>query len=83
LAEALITRADRYNAVLDKIERLEKEGLIFVIRPKAPITVSRTENDPVKLEALYMTAQAEMKEVLPQLQKWLADKVVPESAMKL
>ncbi|HUX54990.1 MAG TPA: patatin family protein [Williamwhitmania sp.] len=81
LAEALATRSDRYNAVLDKIEALEQEGVLFVIRPKAPITVSRIENDPIKLEALYRTAQEEMKEVLPQLKKWLAEKVVTQPAV--
>ena len=71
LVEALATRADRYNAMLDRLEKLEKEGKVFVFRPQAPITVSRTENNPEKLEALYHTAQKEFDVILPSFVKWL------------
>lgn len=71
LVEALATRAERYNVVLDRLDMLEKEGKIFIFRPLAPITVSRTENDPEKLEALYHTAQREFDVILPSFVKWL------------
>ena len=71
LVEAFATRADRYNAMLDRLERLEKQGKVFVFRPIAPITVSRTENNPAKLEALYHTAQHEFDTLLPSFLTWL------------
>lgn len=71
LVEALATRADRYNAMLDRLDKLEKEGKVFVFRPQAPITVSRTENNPEKLEALYHTAQKEFDQILPKFKVWL------------
>ena len=42
-----------YNKTLADIKGLEKDGKVYVIRPKNPITISRTENDPAKLKALY------------------------------
>lgn len=71
LVEALATRADRYNAMLDRLEELEAEGKIFIFRPLSPIAVSRTENNPDKLEALYHTAQREFDQVLPSFKEWL------------
>lgn len=52
LAAALITRASRYNRILELIEKWEKEGHIFVIRPEIP-SVSRTESDRDVLENFY------------------------------
>jgi len=71
LVEALATRAERYNAMLDRLDALEVEGKVFVFRPQEPPTVSRTENNPEKLEALYHTAQREFDLVLPKLKAWM------------
>ena len=46
-------RHEIYNKTLADIKELEKDGKVYVIRPKNPITISRTENDPDKLKALY------------------------------
>lgn len=53
LREALRTRGARYNAQLEKIERLEDEGRIIVIRPEHPVQVARIETDIEKMNALY------------------------------
>ena len=42
-----------YNAQLDRIEQLEREGKAIVIRPVNPIQVGRMEKDVKKLQALY------------------------------
>ena len=42
-----------YNRQCDEIERLEKEGRIFVIAPSEKVTVSRVEGDMEKLGNLY------------------------------
>ncbi|MGC6175632.1 patatin-like phospholipase family protein [Lacrimispora sp. 38-1] len=44
---------ERYNRMQEEIDRLEKEGRIYVIRPDHHVTVQRTEQDKRKLEALY------------------------------
>lgn len=53
LREAIRTRNLRYNAQLDEVERLEREGKIVVIRPEEPIRVGRMERDTRKLLDLY------------------------------
>ena len=48
--------ADRYivyNEILDFIKELEDNGDVFVIRPKKPVNIGRTEKNREKLEALY------------------------------
>lgn len=42
-----------YNNTLRYIEKQEKAGNAFVIRPKEPLDVGRLENDPEKLEKAY------------------------------
>lgn len=53
IREQLKLRYKQYNEVLDYIDRLEAEGKALVIRPESKMKVTRTESNPVKLEALY------------------------------
>ena len=53
LREALRTRGKRYNAQLERVEQLEREGRITVIRPDHPVEVARIETDMDKMNALY------------------------------
>jgi predicted patatin/cPLA2 family phospholipase len=53
LREALSSRNSLYNSQLDLVEKLEKEGVICVIRPRKPVLVDRMEKDVDKLTALY------------------------------
>lgn len=62
LVKALIRKSQNYNRTADYIDKLEEEGKIFVIRPKNPITISRTEKDTKKLRALYMQGYEEALE---------------------
>ncbi|WP_180270667.1 patatin-like phospholipase family protein [Sporanaerobium hydrogeniformans] len=71
IAEALRVRHLRYNATLDKLERLEKEGKVFVFRPQAPLKVDRYEKNPVKLKALFKQGYDETVSNLSQYTKWL------------
>ena len=52
LVRAIINRPKVYNRQLDILERLEREGKVFVIRPTEK-PVGRAETDPHKLEAFY------------------------------
>ena len=53
LREALRTRGARYNAQVELVERLEREGRITVIRPDNPVEVARIETDLDKMNKLY------------------------------
>ena len=53
IARAMKQRHVMYNQELKQVEEQEKYGKALVIRPSEPITISRTENDPEKLEEVY------------------------------
>ena len=53
VAKAMKNRHLMYNRELRMAAALEKAGKALVIRPSKPITISRTENDPEKLEEVY------------------------------
>lgn len=53
LARKIRNRHLMYNKQMERLEELEKEGLVKVIRPSEKIKVKRTEKDPEKLEELY------------------------------
>ena len=53
LYEAMARRHARYNQTMGTIERLEKQGDIFIIRPKSPLHVGRLERNKNRLYAAY------------------------------
>ncbi len=53
VAEIMAERHIVYNECLDYIERLEKDGQVFVIRPRHPNNVRRIERDKARMKALY------------------------------
>ncbi len=53
LRVALSRRLEAYNAQLQLVEDLEREGRVVCIRPQRPMDVGRMEKDTNKLEALY------------------------------
>jgi predicted patatin/cPLA2 family phospholipase len=71
MVKSFLERAVRYNKTLDKIEQLEREGKVFIIRPQSPLEVARMENDPVKLRKVYDEAVLQMGNVIPRLREWL------------
>ncbi len=71
LANAILTRYERYNATLDLIDELEAEGKVYVIRPKEPMDVSRIENNPQKLDQLYLQGLHQAYSMVPELKEWL------------
>lgn len=72
LVKTLITKNIRYNSNLDYIDMLEEQKKIFVIRPKEPITISRTEKDTNKLKKLYMKGYLQALEQYNELMEYLA-----------
>lgn len=69
--ESLESAPERYNRMQEEIDALEEAGRIYVIRPDKPVTVSRTEQDKKKLEALYEDGRRLAEEQLPRLYEYL------------
>jgi len=68
---ALRERQARYDACLDLVERREREGSVFVIRPAEPLAVGRLDRDPARLEALYRQGYRETDECADALLEWM------------
>ena len=71
LIEKLNTMPERYNKLQDELIELEKQGKIFIIRPKEEVKVSRLEKDKTKLENLYKEGKSEAEENMEALIKYL------------
>lgn len=69
--KALEDVPERYNRMQEEIDRLEKEGRIYVIRPDHHVTVQRTEQDKRKLEALYQEGRRLAVEHMDSLKAYL------------
>ena len=69
LHKALSKRNSLYNKTMDRIERLEEDGRIIVIRPQKPVEVGRMEKDTVRLSALYDEGYAVASAALPQIRR--------------
>lgn len=71
MAQAMADRAVMYNRQLDEVERLQKAGEIFVLRPSSPITISRTERDPEKLQEVYDLGRKDAMSNLEAMKRFL------------
>lgn len=74
LIKAMEKRHIIYNRTLEKIEELEKQGKIFVIRPEKEITVGRLDTEPEKLKELYEAGYNDMKDKYEGLMQYLQEK---------
>lgn len=70
LANTLVNRYRVYNRTLELVEKWEKEGHIFVIRPRVK-TVSRTEQNAKALTEFYQHGYDEMKEQFAAMEEYL------------
>lgn len=71
LQHALENRHIVYNETLDRIEQLEREGRIFVIRPSKPIACAMIEKDPNHLQEIYDIGRRDALSYLENLKKYL------------
>ena len=71
MVEAIENRHIAYNECLDYLERLEKKGQIFVIRPQRPSEVRRIEHDPERMRVLYEQGYSEAEEQYEALMEYL------------
>ena len=72
IARRLAARHTDYNRALEELERWQKEGRAFVIRPSAKTPIRRIETDPEKLQQVYDLGLADGKACLPALREYLA-----------
>lgn len=72
LVKTIFARAERYNRLLEHIEKWEDEGKIFVIRPTMP-TVSRAERNQEHLEEFYRHGYQSMEERFEEMQRFLTE----------
>ena len=73
LVEALLEAPRRYGRELDRLDRLEAQGRLFVLRPPQPVTISRAEKDTEKLRALYQQGLDTCRSRLPALLEYLGE----------
>jgi predicted patatin/cPLA2 family phospholipase len=71
LHAAMLRRPAVYNASLDLVERMERAGTAFVLRPVRPLVVGRMERDRTRLEALYRQGYDETLARMADLETWL------------
>lgn len=71
LADVLSRSNEIYNSQCDLIEKLEKEGRIFVITPSQPLEVGRLEPDLEKLGDIYFLGYKDAKEKMKALKEYL------------
>ncbi len=72
LVEALQTRAERYNASIERLKELEREGRVFVIAPETTLGVGRTESDTAKMRRLYEEGVRIARERMGEMKQYLA-----------
>ncbi len=71
--EAMKNRHLMYNDELAYIAAEEAAGRLFVIRPDAPLPISRTERNPKKLHEAYQIGRKTAERLLPALNSFLKE----------
>ena len=71
LVQSMENRHEVYNRTLNDLIEMEKRGEVYIIQPKEPIKIRRTEKNPKKLKALYDTGYQEGLRHLESLKKFI------------
>ena len=69
--ETLEKRPKVYNMTVKYIEKMERDGKVFVIRPSEPLKVGRMSHDEAEITATYETGRREARARLDELKTWL------------
>ena len=72
LVQTILTRSFHYNRTMNQIDRLEREGKIFVLRPRVK-PVSRLERNAETVKAFYDHGYQLMESELDRLMKYLEE----------
>lgn len=70
-AQAVQNRYACYNAQVEEIRQLEREGKIFVIRPSQDLAIKRIEKEPQKVQAMYDLGVRDAQQSLERLKQYL------------
>lgn len=76
-AQRLKQRSQDYNRTVEDVQQLEREGKIFVIRPKTPLEIGRMSHDPEKLRRVYQRGRADALAALAPMKGWLESPAIP------
>ncbi len=71
LVTAINTRYIHYNETMNKINELEKNKDIFVLRPSRKVRMGRIEKDPNKIEEMYNLGLEDTNKALKKLKAYL------------
>jgi predicted patatin/cPLA2 family phospholipase len=71
LVEAMINRHQIYNETLDYIERQERAGKVFILRPSQPLKVGRMERSAEKLTDLFEQGYTDSSHSYNELIAWM------------
>jgi predicted patatin/cPLA2 family phospholipase len=71
LVDKIIERHRIYNETLDYINKQEKDGNVFIIRPTNPVQVDRIEKNKEKLNNLYEQGYEDAQHAYEPLSQWL------------
>lgn len=71
LLETMARRHEVYNAQVAYAESRRKDGAALILRPEAPLAMSRTEHDPEKLRAAYRHGQEVARKHLEAIRTFL------------
>lgn len=73
LTQALERRWQHYNETLEKIEQLEEENKVFVIRPSQSYKVKRAERNTARLEQLHELGYSDAQRNFTELREWMTN----------
>ena len=71
LINTMKNRYEHYNHTLKKINELEKQKEIFVIRPSTQINIPLTSNNKEKIQEVYDMAISDSKKIIKKLKEYL------------
>jgi len=71
LVDLLNNEARAYNALIDNINQMEREGKIFVIRPSRELYIKNVERDARLLTSLYLQGRDDARKELSELLEYL------------
>ena len=71
--KTLEARATDYNKTIEEIEKLEKEGRIFVIRPSKPLEIGRMSHDVKEIIRTYEQGRSDAFAQMEALTQWMKE----------
>lgn len=74
LCAALANRHSNYNETAEYIAQLEKEGSVFVLRPKENLNTGRVETKQAKLYEIYDIGYKDAEESFGELMRFLGER---------